>query len=133
MKRKFIFLLMFLATLAVQAQVQKFTAYELSSKTYNGYSWSDWSKFEPTEILVSVNLDDKKIKIYSQETQIYDIIEFNEKEVDADGDESYRLYCEDKDGQNCHVDLYFLKSQDSMMQIYIRYQNMQWVYNLIKQ
>lgn len=130
MKSKVIFFLSLLISTFLFSQVEKYKAYSLSSNYKEGTTWSEWSSFEDVDILASINLDDKKIKIYSSETQIYDIITFEPKKVDEDGDFIYKMYCEDSNGNNCYVDLYILNSQDSRLQIYIRYADMQWVYNL---
>lgn len=130
MKYKFILLfLLFLSSLTI-AQIKKYTAYSFSTRVDNGSSWSDWSKPQDVDILISINTDDDKIKIYSKVTQIYDIVKYKAKETDDDGDDTYPMYCEDAKGQNCNVDFVVLNSQDSRLQLYIRYSDMQWVYNM---
>jgi len=130
MKAKFLLLFSICVTVFISGQIGKFTAYSFSSKYKSGSTWTDWDSHQEVNILTSINFDDKKIKIYSKETQIYDIITIDDKVVDEEGDDIYRMYCEDRNGSNCYVDIYVLNSQGGRMQIYIRYTDMQWVYNL---
>lgn len=130
MKLKFILLSLFFFSTLNLAQIKKYTAYSISTREDNGSSWNDWSKPEDVDILISINTGDDKIKIYSKVTQIYDIISYKAKETDSDGDNTYPMYCEDADGQNCHVEFVVLNSQDSRLQLYVRYSNVEWVYNM---
>ena len=128
-KNLLVFLLISFCTVC-SAQVQKFKALSVVTRYENKGSWTKWSAPTETDILLSINVDDNKIKIYSEKTQIYDIVKYYETEYDEDGDETIKMFCEDKNGNNCYVDLVKLNSQNGRLQLYIRYSDMNWMYNL---
>lgn len=129
--KKYLLTFFFISYCAVfSAQVQKFKALSVSSRYESKSGWTDWSQAKDTDILMSINIDDNKIKIYSEKTQIYDIVEYHEKEYDEDGDETIRMYSEDQDGNNCYIDLMKLNSQNGRLQLYVRYKDMNWMYNI---
>lgn len=132
MKQRLLFLLFISYCTLFSAQVTKFKALSLSTRYETKAGWTKWSKTVDTDILLSINLNDNKIKIYSEESQIYDIIKYSEKEYDEDGDETVTMYSEDQNGSNCYIDLVKLNSQDGRLQLYIRYNDMHWVYNIYK-
>lgn len=111
----------------ITAQVYKFNAYQLA---FYDIEKEKWQPFEDTDILVSINVDGKKVKIYSKETQSFDIITAEDKKVDNDGDDTYRYYCEDQDGNTCYVDFVVLNSENGVRQLYITYSNAKYVYNI---
>lgn len=133
MKIKFLFFFFFTVPLFLFSQVHKYKAVSYSAKFKNASTWGKWSEAERTDILVSINFDDAKIKIYSKETQLYDIVSIKDKITDDEGDDIFSMYCEDADGMNCYVDIYKLHSQNGRLQLYVRYSDMQWLYNLVSQ
>ena len=127
MKRILSVLLFICSVQFITAQVYKFNAYQLA---FYDIEKEKWEPFEDTDILVSMNIDGKKIKIYSKETQSFDIITVDEKKIDKDGDETFRFYCEDQNGSTCHVDFVVLNSENGVRQLYITYSNAKYVYNI---
>lgn len=126
--RKLLFIILFLCSFeCFSAQVFKFNAYQIA---FFDIQKEKWDPFEDTDILVSINLDGKKIKIYSKETQSYDIIKSEKKKLDKDGDETLRFYCEDQNGSTCYVDFVVLNSRNGVRQLYIKYSDAQFVYNI---
>ena len=126
MKKLFTLFLFILSLQMVSSQVFKYNAYAVA---FYDYEKENWDPFEETQILISLNPDTSKLKIYSKETQAFDIITTHEKVVDEDGDETYRLFCEDQNGITCYVDFVVLKSQ-GRSQVYVRYKDSQYVYNI---
>src|SRR5690554_999480 len=96
----------------------------------NGYNWANWSDFEPTSILVLMDLDKERITVYSKETQIYDIAKDEGKTTDSDGDDFYSFLCVNEGGKACRVRLAKLNSQGGRNQLYVKFDDMKWVYNL---
>ena len=111
----------------ITAQVYKFNAYQLA---FYDIKKEKWEPFEDTDILVSMNVDGKKIKIYSKEAQSFDIITVEEKKKDTDGDDTFSFYCEDQNGITCYVDFMILNSKNGIRQLYITYSNAKYVYNI---
>jgi hypothetical protein len=114
------------------SQVTKFKTTSLSIKTKNEYSqkWTKWSEPENADILITIDLTNERIKIFSNEEQVYDIIKYYEKDIDSDGDETLSFQCINKDGLKCIVRFVILKSQNSRRQLYIDFSDMMWVYNI---
>ncbi|QIG89896.1 hypothetical protein G6R40_09590 [Chryseobacterium sp. POL2] len=126
MKKILLFSLLFLSFYNLFAQnVLKFNAYSISFFDKNTSKWEE--EIEPVNMLVSLNFDDGKIKIYSKETQIFDIIEIYKEEKIQRGIK-FRFYCEDKSGKNCYVDL--VSYDDGEKQLYVRYIDLMYYYSL---
>lgn len=131
MKKKHILLsIVIMFTLCVKAQVYKYKTESISYKfkNYDG-SWEDWSKWEETKVLVVINIDLMRISIYSKETQVYDIAEYEGKIIDSDGDENIVFYCIDSKGKTCRVKLLTIKN-NQQRQIYINYSDVIFAYNI---
>jgi hypothetical protein len=94
-------------------QVRKLRSLLFSSKyKFNEYSWSDWS--EPTEsnVLKIIDIENERITIYSQQTQIYDIVEYEGETTDSDGDDFMSFFCVNADGLTCRIRLAKLNARE---------------------
>ena len=115
----------------VFGQVYKLKSTSFSSKyKINDYKWSDWSEATESSVLITFDLTNDRITIYSKETQVYDIAEYEGKTTDEDGDDIFSYYCIDKDGSKCRVKWLKLNSQNGRMQMYVNYYDMIWLYNI---
>ena len=115
----------------VFGQVYKLKSTSFSSKyKINDYKWSDWSEATESSVLITFDLTNDRITIYSKETQVYDIAEYEGKTTDEDGDDIFSYYCIDKDGSKCRVKWLNLNSQNGRMQMYVNYYDMIWLYNI---
>jgi hypothetical protein len=114
------------------AQVLKVKADAISFKTKNEYTgrWSDWSKWEEVNILITIDPDKERIKIFSKKDQVYDIIQDLGENYDKDGDKTLKWLCVNEDGLRCHVRLVKLYSQGGKSQLYVDFNDMMWVYNI---
>ena len=112
----------------MEAQTYKYQTTDFAYKTKNskGY-WSDWSDWEEVRCLVSISLDRDVINIYSQEPQEFDIYDQDGKSEDNNGS-SFSLRCIDKVGLRCGVR--FRKQDNGVLQLYIEYSDMIYVYCL---
>lgn len=121
-----------LITFACYSQVTKFKTTSISLREKSAYTnkWSEWSKPKEAEILVSIDLTNERIKIFSKEDQVYDIIKYYDKETDDDGDETISFQCVDQDGLKCIIRFVILNSQNQRRQLYIDYSDTMWVYNM---
>ncbi len=129
--RKFLLLFAMLLSLSVvYADVYKFQSTSLAYKYLDtdGY-WTDWSSWESTSVLIVINLDKDRINIYSKTPQEYDIYDYEDRTYDKDGGETLKFQCVDADGLRCGVRLRVDK--DGSPQIYVDYNDMMWVYNVI--
>lgn len=123
---------MFLTTSTnVFGQVYKLKSTSFSSKyKFNENKWSDWSDATESSVLITFDLTNDRITIYSKETQVYDIAEYEGKTTDEDGDDIFSYFCIDKDGIKCRVKWLKLNSQNGRMQMYVNYNDIIWLYNI---
>jgi hypothetical protein len=133
--KKLLFAILFtLLANTLIAQVTKFKSTSYAFKTKNEYTkkWSKWSAFEETEVLITIDLTNERIRIFSKKEQVYDIIKYYDKETDSDGDETLQFLCVNEDGLKCFVRFVVLNSQNGKRQLYVDFADMMWVYNIYK-
>ncbi len=114
------------------SDIYRFRTTDLATKTYNytyGY-WNDWSDWEDCNVSVTINFNNDRITIYSSKTQIYYITEYNDIEYDNDGSRQLTFNCLDDDGLRC--DVRYRIQEDGQKQLYVDYNDMMWVYNIIE-
>lgn len=113
------------------AQALKLKAYKFTYKTkYDDGQWSDWAEWEDVNILITVEND--RIKIYSKNTQTYDIIKTYDDSYDKVGDKTSEWRCVNEDGLECNIRFMKRYSQDDTNQLYVDFSNLTWVYNIYK-
>ena len=130
MKKVLLLSCILLCFLPAKAQTYKYYTNSFSCKTYANGSWTDWSQWEDSHILVVISLDKNIISIYSEKIQEYDIYEYGGKESDNNGGESLNFSCVDRNGLPCGIR--FRIQSDGAKQLYIDYKNAIWVYGLIE-
>lgn len=125
-------LLLFTLTITLKADVLKLKATAFSFKAYNPEtdSWTDWTKWEECSILVVINTDKDIIKVFSKETQDYDIIKYGPEENDGENGNIRTLYYVNEDGNRCNIRL--RASNNSDYQMYIDFNDAIIVHNLIE-
>lgn len=133
---KKIILVVFFITIAniSYSQVIKCKADAIAIKTKNEYSekWSEWSKWEEVDILITIDPDKDRVKVFSKVEQVYDIIKSYGESYDEDGDKTIKWQCVNDDGLKCTVRLVKLYSKEGKSQLYIDFSDMMWVYNIYK-
>jgi len=136
MKRKILKTLGLLLVLLTISTTGFSQVYKLKSTSFsirykiNDYQWSEWSEATESSVLITFDLSNDRITIYSKETQVYDIAEYEGKTTDSDGDDIYSYYCVDKSGLTCRVKWLKLNSQNDREQMYVYYNDMNWLYNI---
>lgn len=112
MKTIFLPIFITLFSLSGYTQVYKFktieACYQPAGKTD---SKTEWNK---AEILVVVNYDDDKIRIYSEEQQDFDIVKYYKKEIDENGDKWFKYQVVDQKGKNCKIRLLIFKDTEHL-------------------
>ena len=120
-----------LSATSLMAQTYKFQTYCFSYATKDRYGrWTDWSKWEKSDMLVVINEDKDRITIYSNEIQEYDIYEYEGRERDGYGGTSASFRCVDDNGLRCGIRLRAMS--DGILQLYVDYNDMMWVYEIRK-
>lgn len=114
-------------TIPCFAQTEYFKAYAYSSKVMVSGQWSEWLDWISTDINVKIDFDKARVIIYSNEPQIYRLIEEVEAPYDDGGQQiKYRMI--DQDGD--YGSIRFRKQYNGTIQLYIDYADIKWVYNI---
>jgi hypothetical protein len=101
-----------------------------TSSAFKDSSEVEWSDFEATNALINMDIDNSRFSIYSSDTNIYTITENEGMTTNEDGDDTYSYYCTDINGIICRIRFMILHSQEEIMQLYIDYNDSNWVYNV---
>lgn len=129
MKLKSLLLLCLLISNLAYTQVYKIKATDFSFMFQNANgSWSNWSAWEKCNILCTIDISKDRIIIYSQETQIYDIIENFGTEYDEEGDLVWYLVGIDNEGIQCGIRI--IKKPSGTQQLYVDYNDIRWAYTV---
>ena len=123
-------LLVFFSTTQVSAQIYRFKAdsYSVMEKKANG-KWGNWTDFNNTPVLISIDGKKNRIIINSKEIQLYTILSFGEKIVD-NTKEILPIECADNSGGLCRILIVTKKNEDNRKQFYINYDDIKIVYNV---
>lgn len=119
-------------TLSSYSQTITAQAYAGAFSELTDYGWSDWSEFEETNIVITIDPSNELVVINSQMEQVYQIIETYDLYTDEDGDEFMKFNCVDSEGIVCDVTLGKLISQGGTLQVYVDFADVRWVYNVSK-
>lgn len=132
--RKFLVLFLMLFTLnigTVSAQTYTYRSFQFSYKQLldNG-RWTNWSKWENSNLLITINYDDDVINIYSQMPQKYVIVSHSDSYTDESSGHQVRFNFIDQDGDKGTIRFRIEKNGNS--QLYIDFADIMWVYNVRK-
>ena len=130
MKKIFLIITFLFIATASQAQVYKFITSRFSVSERTGKNvWSKWSKPQDASIVVSVDPKKDRIVIYSQEIQLYTIMNYqptveNEKSI-VNG-----FICAGEDGERFTISIITRKDQGNRKQLYLNQKDVMIVYNM---
>ena len=128
-KRKLmIFIFSIISILSISATTLTFKSAGFSYRERNYYSWSN-GRSESSN--VTIMMTDNILIIYSPTVQTYDLYNLQDPYQDVDGDWVLKSNFIDQDGYVGEFDLIYRISHD-MWQMYIRFNNIQWVYDVIQ-
>lgn len=91
--------------------------------------WGEWSNLDLVNLSVILDTEKHRIVVYSQEIQLFNIIEYIERE-ENDTDIVYSFLCKDNSGIDCKISIITRKKQDYRKQLYINYDKQIIVYNI---
>ena len=89
--------------------------------------WNEWSDWEPSKIVLSIDTDKETITIYSEQEQRYIILDRGDDDQDAAGGEQVEFSVIDQDGDTGVVRVRAQKN--SVLQLYVEFNNIMWVYS----
>jgi hypothetical protein len=130
--KKFLMILAFLACIvAVKAETAYYQTTEFAYKSKNTFGfWGSWTDWESSSILVVFNSDDNVVTIHSPSTQVYRLTGHVRTYKDNDGGKTTEFTFVDQDGDRGHMRLRI--TQDGTAQLYIDFNDIMWVYNLVR-
>ena len=89
--------------------------------------WSSWSDWEICQMNMTIDLANDMIYIYSERTQIYNVLYQEASPYDSSGQQiKFRVI--DQDGDYGHIRLRIENNGNS--QIYVDFADIAWVYNV---
>ena len=92
--------------------------------------WTDWSEWEDSGMIITMNLTKDVVEILSPKAQIYNITENKGLYFDQEDGRNVNFSFVDQEGYKGVIRLRIEKNSNSQM--YIEYANVMWVYNLIR-
>lgn len=127
----FIIVSLFGITQHASGQVYKFqtTGFTVSEKDEKG-AWGKWSDFQEASLVVTLDTNKNRIIIYSQEIQLYEIVNYEEKQ-DNENDEIYPFSCRNDDGEPFLISIITRKKQGNRKQLYINHKDAIVAYSII--
>jgi hypothetical protein len=125
-----LFFLGFGQTITAQVFRYKATSFSVMEKDAKG-KWMDWTDFEPSTVIITIDGKKDRVVIASQEIQLYKIMNYGDK-VSTKTTDTVPLNCIDNDGGDCTILIITKKNEDDRIQFYVNYQDLKMVYNVYK-
>jgi len=129
-KRILIFIIPFMMVFQAEGQSYKFmtTGFSVMERNSKG-DWDQWSELKKSSIVITLNTDKNRIVVYSQEIQLYDILNYETKE-ENENDIIYPFTCKDSDGVPFTISIITRKNQANRKQLYINQKDVIVMYNI---
>ncbi|WP_264536896.1 hypothetical protein [Flavobacterium sp. N1736] len=106
----------------------KTSGFSVLEKNERG-KWGEWSNLDLVNLSVVLDTNKHRIVVYSQEIQLFRIMDYIERE-ENDTDITYSFLCKDNNGIDCKLSIITRKKQDYRKQLYINYEDRIIVYNI---
>lgn len=112
-------------------QVHKFvtTGFSVLEKNEKG-KWGKWSDLQKASIVITLDTNKNRIIVYSQEIQLYEILNYHDKE-ENENDIVYPFTCKNDDGDSFTISIITRKKQKNRKQLYIAHKKAIVLYNII--
>ena len=126
----FVILLFFSMCCYAGDSIRYYGATSFSIKKVVNGEWTDWSEWEDSGLIITMNITKDVVEILSPKTQIYNITEYRGLYIDQEDGRNVDFSFVDQDGDKGTMRLRIEKNGNSLL--YIEYANIMWVYNLIR-
>ena len=131
MKRLFLLLLGIFACISVHAEIGFYKADSFAYKyTEDNGRWNNWSDWDNSEILISIDYKKEIITVYSEQDQRYIIVKENGEYSDVNGGKQIEFTVVDQDGDIGVIRVRIQKN--GVAQLYVEFDNIMWVYSGLK-
>lgn len=111
-------------------QIIKFRTTSYTSKEYTPYGWTNWQKYQRSDMLVEMDFSNDIVTIYSPRRQYYKIVNYNGTYTDRDGDTTASFDFIDQD--NDYGSMRLVQRRNGKSEIYIDFSNIIWVYSVVR-
>jgi len=125
------FMLLFgiLTISSISAQTYYYKTFEFAYKYKNSNGvWENWSSWQSSDLLLSIDMNNDIITVYSQKRQIYKVVEYMNSYTDESGGKQTKFYVYDQDGDFGYVRLRIEKNGNS--QVYVDFADIMYVWNV---
>ena len=127
------FLLLFFALMSITAFADDLLLFRATSFCYKEKNsqgqWGDWSKWQDSDVQITMDLTTDIVTIYTKNKQVYQITDYVESSTDSDGDDIVKLRFIDQDGDQGTMRL-IERNSENRSEIYIDFNNITWVYEV---
>jgi len=130
LKISFFLLFLFVGLNQGFSQAYKFKTTGLSVSQQEKGKFGKWSELEPVSIIINLDTKKNRIVIYSEVIQLFEIIEYLPAE-ESGTDIVYSFICKDTSGENCTLSFITRKNQDNRKQLYVKYEDRVFAYNIV--
>jgi len=115
---------------SLHAEESWLKAYKMAihMKDQNTGKWHDWSEWKPCDVDVKIDFDNDIVVVYSEKIQTYRITETIDQFDDKKGGTQIKFKIVDQD--NDRGEMRFRKEKDGVLQIYVDFADVTWVYCL---
>ncbi len=94
------------------------------------FSNGAWGEQKECDVLIVMDLNRKRITIYSDVIQKFDVVDLEDSYADSDGDTNWLINCVDQDGDLCTLVHCICESQNGLQQLSIKHRNTGWGYTM---
>lgn len=127
MKKALFIILLSIIGITANAQRYFYKTTDFAVRTCNYGVWSEWSDWESSNIDVEIDLDKSIIIIHSESLQVYKITERLSDPKDNSGQQvKFKIIDQDMDRGTLRL----RRQNNGVLQIYIDFSNVSWVYSL---
>jgi hypothetical protein len=117
-----------LSVAPASAQAYLYQARQFAMKTMTRYgTWTDWSDWEKSEVRISIDFDTDVIRVYTQMTQKYVVVEYLGNYTDQSGGKQRKFRVIDQDGDVGTIRIRIETNGNS--QLYVEFADIMWVYS----
>lgn len=126
MKRILLFLIMLFSLNLARAE-EYYRAQYFAYRCYENGSWTNWSEWQPSKVLISIDYYKEVIEIYTELEQKYIILATEDQYTDAKGGSQIELSVVDQDKD---IGIIRVRVQENgVTQLYVEFNNIMWVYS----
>ena len=108
------------------AQTYRYKTTHFAMKQLSNGRWTDWTDWQVSNMLVTIDWTNDVVKIFSPVPQVYYLTEFVREFTDDSGGKQYEFNFIDQDDDKGSMRLRMERNGSS--QLYIEFANLMWVY-----